>query len=177
MYCTKDTDAVKAILDALNIQYDTAIQCGMISIFSDDPMLLGELRKQLSEKNFHIIFDRKSILTEQVKQLLLNIFENDQLPRENYSVFISKRLNLNYNYVATVFSEMEGASIEHFIIEEKVKKAKLLLSEGGTGIGEIALMLHYSSIGHFSNQFKKITGTSPTAYRRQQQHSPITDVL
>lgn len=163
-------EKVRSILNELNIRYEADIQPGELTIFPQQPgNILSVLRKRLEDEKFFIVFDRKNILTERLKRLLLKIFEEDSLPMQNYSIFISSQLNLNYNYIATVFSEVEGISVEHFIIEQKVKKAKELLQSGEHSIGEIAAKLHYSSIGHFSNQFKKCTGANPSAFRKMLQ--------
>lgn len=90
----------------------------------------------------------------------------DERPRENYSVFISHRLGLNYTYLANLFSEVNRLTIEHYIIEKRIRKAADLLSTGKYTVGEMAVFMNYSSIGHFSNQFKKVMGISPNRFRR-----------
>ena len=134
---------------------------------------MDTLKRTLEKQNYFIIFDRKLILTEQIKSLVFKMFEDDELPVQNYSIFIAEHLRLNYNYVATIFSEIEGTSVEHFIIDQKIKKAKDLLNGDSYKIGEIASMLHYSSIGHFSNQFKKHTGFTPSAFRNKRRGSRV----
>lgn len=104
------------------------------------------------------------VLAEKVKEVVAEILSLPDRPRENYSVYISNRLNLNYTYVANVFSEMAGITIEHYIIDAKIKKAIGLLESGSYTISQVAQMLGYSSIGHFSNQFKKVTGKRPSEF-------------
>jgi YesN/AraC family two-component response regulator len=108
--------------------------------------------------------DHCQVLAAKVKEVVSEILSLAERPRENYSVYISNRLNLNYTYVANVFSETEGITIEHYIIEERIKMAITLLESGFYSISEIAQMLMYSSIGHFSNQFKKVTGKRPSTF-------------
>ncbi len=162
-----DINAVAALLNELNLAYEGQLMLGEVNLNTANcAKTVSIFKKKLEEKNFHIIFDRKNILTEQVKHLLYKMFETDELPNENYSAFISKNVNLNYNYVANVFSEMEGITIEHFIIQQKIGRAKELLRDTDMNISQIADALHYSSIGHFSNQFKKLTGITPTTYKK-----------
>lgn len=130
-------------------------------------------KDKLQEKGCSIIFDRKSILTEKVKHVIYEMLTTDTLPIENYSKYISGKLFLNYTYLANVFSETEGITIEHFIINNKIEKVKQYLQNTDHSVSHIADIMHYSSVGHLSNQFKKVTGQSPSEYKKTQQQATL----
>ena len=109
---------------------------------------------------------RKEELSQKVKEVVADMLNKEERPDNNYSAFISGQLQLNYTYLANTFSAVEGMTIEQFIIHKKVEKATELLLSGKYSINQIAEKLHYSSIGHFSNQFKKVKGINPTAYKK-----------
>ena len=160
----------KSILDELQVGYDRNIRHGALlltAMIQQDT--LSKLQEKLNEKGYAIIYDRKNILAEQIKHLVCEMLENNRPPEENYSQFISSRLHLNYTYLANTFSETQSVTIEQFIIIQKIEKAKKLLRYSDNSIGQIADKLHYSSIGHLSNQFKKITGINPSEFKKQVQ--------
>ena len=101
------------------------------------------------------------------------MLNGDTLPTENYSKYISNQLFLNYTYIANVFSETEEITIEHFIIKHKIEKVKTLLQNSDHSVSQIADLLHYSSVGHLSNQFKKVTGQSPSEFKRSMQNKAL----
>ena len=160
-------------LDEIGIHREREIHLGEIALTSIIPQpQLIQLKSKLEEKGMSIIYDRKQILTEQVKYLVHKLIVEDK-PEENYSHYISKRLFLNYTYLANVFSETEGITIEHYIINQKIEKVKNLLLYSDHSISQIADMTHYSSIGHLSNQFKKVTGMTPSEFKKQVQKNQV----
>ena len=160
-------------LDEIGIHRERDIHLGEIVLTSIIPQpQLIQLKGRLEEKGLCITYDRKQILTEQVKYLVHDMLADDK-PEENYSHFISKRLFLNYTYLANVFSETEGITIEHYIINQKIEKVKKLLLYSDHSISQIADMTHYSSIGHLSNQFKKVTGLTPSEFKKQVQKDQV----
>ena len=94
------------------------------------------------------------------------IHYSEELPKENYSVYISERLGYDYTYLANTFSEVKGITIQQFIITHKIEKVKELLLYDELNLTEISYKLNYSSVAHLSNQFKKITGLSPSFYKQ-----------
>jgi AraC-like DNA-binding protein len=103
---------------------------------------------------------------EKIKTTIITmIHHHNELPSENYSVYISKQVGHSYTQLATIFSESQGITIEHFIIAHKIEKVKELLLYGELSLTQIADKLHYSSVAHLSNQFKKVTGITPSRFK------------
>ncbi len=113
-----------------------------------------------------IIDDKKVILVEKIKNIIIEMIQQtNEVPLINYSNFISQKLNYDYTYLSNIFSEEKGITIQQFIIIHKIEKVKELLIYNEMNLTEIAWQLHYSSVAHLSNQFKKVTGTSPSYYK------------
>ena len=94
------------------------------------------------------------------------IHYSDEMPKINYSDYIAEKLDYDYTYLSNLFSEVKGITIQHFIIKHKIERAKELILYNQLNLTEIAYILHYSSVAHLSNQFKKVTGHSPTFYKK-----------
>jgi AraC-like DNA-binding protein len=106
------------------------------------------------------------------------IHYSDELPKVNYSEYISEKLGYDYTYLANMFSEVQGITIQQFIIIHKIERVKELLLYDQLNLTEISYALHYSSVAHLSNQFKKITGLTPSFYKKlkQKRDSNLEDV-
>jgi AraC-like DNA-binding protein len=141
-----------------------------------------EVHEELSESQRHLLKtnllrsglvlmeDKRSILIERIKTTIIEmVHHSDELPKVNYSAFISDKLNHDYTYLSNIFSETKGITIQQFIIIHKIEKVKELLLYNELTLSEIADKLHYSSTAHLSAQFKKITGLTPTFYRQLKQ--------
>ncbi len=114
--------------------------------------------------------DNKSILIEKIKNVITEMIHySDEIPRVNYSDYISEKLNYDYTYLANIFSEVKGITIQQFIIMHKIERVKELLLYDELNLTEISFKLHYSSVAHLSNQFKKVTGLSPSFYKQLKQ--------
>jgi AraC-like DNA-binding protein len=110
--------------------------------------------------------DKKSVLVEKIKSAIVEMIHYaDEKPKIKFSVYLSEKLNYDYTYLANLFSEVKGITIEHFIISHKIERAKELLSYTELSVSEIASRLHYSSISHLSSQFKDLTGLSPSYFK------------
>ena len=106
------------------------------------------------------------MLIEKVKNIIVEMIHyTDEPPTLNFSNFLSEQLGYDYNYLSNLFSEVKGTTIEQYIISYKIEKAKELLIYNELTLTEIAYKLHYSSVSHLSNQFKKITGLTPTFFK------------
>jgi AraC-like DNA-binding protein len=158
--------AVKKELENLNLNI-MSIELGVAEIIED--MSLNQrniLRITLCQSGLELLEDKKSILIEKIKNSIINMVQNtDEAIHIKFSIFLSEKLNHNYTYLANVFSEVEGITIAQFIIAHKVEKIKELISYDECNITEIAWKMHYSSVAHLSNQFKKVTGSSPTHFK------------
>jgi len=158
---------VKDELAKLGLQY-VALDLGMVEVTEN---LTPEQRKLLSvnllRSGLELLDDKKNILIEKVKNVITEmIHHSDELPKLNYSDYISEKLEYDYTYLSNIFSEVNGITIQQFIIINKIERVKELLLYDQFNLTEIAYKLHYSSVAHLSNQFKKITGLSPSFYKK-----------
>src|SRR5690554_2653425 len=112
------------------------------------------------------MIDQKSILIEKIKSTIISLvhFSEDQI-RVNLSDYLSEKLRYNYTYLANLFSETTGTTIEKYYLTHKIERVKELIVYNELNLSEIAYMMHYSSVAHLSGQFKKFTGLTPTAYK------------
>lgn len=157
---------VKEELENLGLRY-VSVDLGMAEIMEDLTQEQQEqLKKNLLKSGLELLDDKKSVLIEKIKNVVIEMIHyTDELPKINYSECISEKLNLDYTYLANIFSEVKGITIQHFIIINKIEKVKELLLCDELDLTEISYRLKYSSVAHLSSQFKKITGLSPTYYR------------
>jgi len=149
----------------------TAVDLGMVETLQD----LSEeqralLKENLLKSGLELLDDKKSILIERIKNLIVEMVHySDQLPDLNYSEYISNKLEYDYTYLSNIFSEVKGTTIQQFIIIHKIERVKELLLYDELNLTEIAYKLHYSSVAHLSNQFKKVTGLSPSFFKKLKQ--------
>ncbi|WP_412850862.1 helix-turn-helix domain-containing protein [Chryseobacterium sp. PMSZPI] len=128
------------------------------------------LKENLFKTGLEILDDKKNILIEKIKNVVIEMIHySDALPQENFSDYVSEKLGYDYTYLANTFSEVKGMTLQHFIIINKVEKVKELLLYDELNLTEISYKLNYSSVAHLSNQFKKITGLSPSFYKQLKQ--------
>jgi AraC-like DNA-binding protein len=145
-----------------------SVDLGSVQIVEDLTVnQFEQLRHCLQEWGLELMEDRKSILIDKVKTLLVNLINSSSdMPLVNYSVYIAEKLNYDYTYLSNLFSRHTGQTIQQFIIQHKIEKAKELLGHSHMTLTEIAYILNYSSVAHLSNQFKKITGMTPSEYKK-----------
>jgi len=158
---------VKEELHKLDLHY-VIVDLGTVEILED---ITNEQRQQLKinlmKSGLELLDDKKSILIEKIKSVIIEmIHHSDELPDVNYSDYISKKLGYDYTYLSNIFSEVKGTTIQNFIIIHKIEKVKELLLYDELNLTEISYKLHYSSVAHLSNQFKKVTGLSPSFYKQ-----------
>lgn len=128
---------------------------------------LHQLKASLKLSGLEVIENKKHILVERIKNVIIEMIHySEELPKTNYSDFLAEKLDYDYTYLSNVFSEEKGITIQQFIILNKIEKVKELLLYGELNLTEISYRLHYSSISHLSNQFKKVTGMSPSLYEK-----------
>ena len=162
---------VKQELQKLNIQYD-AVELGMVKIFEAvNPEQLDKLKENLLKAGLELLDNKKAILIEKIKNVIIEMIHySDEIPKVNFSDYISEKLNYDYTYLANSFSEVKGITIQQFIIIHKIERIKELLLYNELNLTEISYKMHYSSVSHLSKQFKKITGLSPSYYKKIKEH-------
>jgi AraC-like DNA-binding protein len=127
----------------------------------------AQLKVNLLKSGLELMDDKKSILIEKIKNVIKTmIHDSDELPKQIYSEYISDKLGYDYTYLANTFSEVKGITIQQYIIIHKIERVKELLLYNELNLSEISYQLHYSSAAHLSNQFKKITGLTPSYYKK-----------
>ena len=158
---------VKAELEKLGLHY-RVVDLGEVDIEEDITAEQHDLLKAaLLRSGLDLMDDKKSILIEKIKNTIVEMVHyEDEFPRTKNSEYISNKLNHNYTYLANLFSEATGTTIEHYIIIHKIERAKELIIYDELNFTEIAWRLNYSSVAHLSNQFKKITGLTPSFFRK-----------
>jgi AraC-like DNA-binding protein len=163
--------AVKEELDKLKLKH-TSIELGEVNLKKD---ISGDdrefLRKGLLKKGLELIDDKKSLLIERTKTTIIELIHySEKYPKVNFSDYISEKLDYNYNHLASLFSEINGTTIANYIIINKIERVKELLLYDELSLTEISLMMEYSSVAHLSHQFKKITGLTPTYFKKIKKH-------
>ena len=157
---------VQEELKKLGIAY-VIVELGEVEILQDlTTSQHDQLKNNLLNSGLELLDDKKAILIEKIKNVIIEMIHySEELPKENYSTFISKKIGYDYTYLANTFSEVTGSTIQQHIIVHKIEKVKELLLYDELNLTEISYMLHYSSVAHLSNQFKKVTGLSPSSYK------------
>jgi len=160
---------VKQELKKVGLHY-VVVDLGKVEILEDiSEKQREELKANLLKSGLELLNDNKSILIESIINVIIEMIHySDELPKENYSTYISNKLGYDYTYLSNTFSEVKGITIQQFIINHKIEKIKELLLYNEHTLSEIADKLHYSSVAHLSNQFKKTTGLSPSFYKKLQ---------
>ncbi|MGE8556677.1 MAG: helix-turn-helix domain-containing protein [Chryseobacterium jejuense] len=157
-------------LERLGIK-NAIVDLGTVELLDDISVELRQILKEnLLKTGLEVLDDKKSILIEKIKNVVIEMIHySDELPKENFSDYVSEKLGYDYTYLANTFSEVKGMTLQHFIIINKVEKVKELLLYDELNLTEISYKLNYSSVAHLSNQFKKITGLSPSFYKQLKQ--------
>lgn len=170
---------VKEELKKLGLHF-VIVDMGVIDIMEN---LTSEQRNQIKagllKSGLELMDDKKAVIIEKIKKAIIEMVNyKDELPRENFSDLLSKKLNYDYPYLANLFSEVQGTTIEKFIIANKIERVKELIIYDELSLSEIAWKMHYSSIAHLSNQFKKLTGLTPSHFKslKDKRQNAIEDV-
>ncbi|MFO7756209.1 MAG: AraC family transcriptional regulator [Bacteroidales bacterium] len=161
---------VKEELQKLGIKY-VAVDLGVVELPQDiSPEQRQLLKQNLLNSGLELLDDKRSILVERVKNVIIEMIHySDELPKINYSDYICENLGYDYTYLSNLFSEVKGTTLQQYIIVHRIEKAKELMLYDELNIFEISYRLQYSSVAHFSNQFKKITGLTPSYYKKLRQ--------
>lgn len=157
------------------IVQDQLIKLGIVYDFQDSgeiqisdvipPEIFIQLQENLKRYGIDILNDQKSQLIQRIKNTIIDMIHQDKLPTSKISLYLSEKINMNYSYISTLFSEITHSSIENYIILQKIERAKKLLLQE-ISLTEISYLLNYSSVAHLSGQFKKTTGLSPSVFKK-----------
>jgi len=157
---------VKSELEKLGLHH-IRVELGETEIMEDiSPAVMKQLDMDLKKSGLELMDDKKSILVERIKAIIIELVHySDEQIKINLSDHLSEKLNHNYSYLSNLFSEVKGTTIEQFYLTHKIEKVKELLVYDELNLTEIAYKLHYSSVAHLSNQFKKMTGLTPSHFK------------
>ena len=168
MVCDRCRRTVERDLAQLGLEMGT-VELGRVEVLNwPDTLSRDTVRNTLRTEGFDLIDDPKSNLVEQMKRLLVNEvhYAPERPDSQNMSDFLSRKLGYEYAYLSQLFSAQAGTTIERFLIAQKIERAKELLQDGERTIADLAHDLGYSSVPHFSNQFRNVVGQTPAQYRR-----------
>ena len=171
--------AVKEELKKLGLHF-IVVDLGEVDIMETITLDQREkLKLSLLDSGLELMDDRRAVLIEKIKNTIIEmIHHSDEVIKTNFSDYLSQKLNHDYTYLANLFSEVQGSTIEHFIINHKIERIKELIIYDELNITEIAWKMNYSSVAHLSNQFKKVTGLSPSHFKqlKDKRRSQIEDI-
>jgi AraC-like DNA-binding protein len=175
MVCIRCQMVVQAELDKLGINY-MDVKIGEAEIIDEVlPEKIEKLNTALKKSGLLLMDDKRSILVEKIKSSIIELvhYSEEQI-KSNLSDFLSEKLNHDYTYLANLFSEVKGITIEKFYLTHKIEKVKELIVYDELNLTEIADKMNYSSVAHLSNQFKKFTGLSPSHFKKLKKERRVT---
>ena len=171
--------AVKDALKKIGLHF-VVVDLGEIEIMED---ITAEQREQLQillkESGLELMGDKRGILIEKIKKILFEMVnQTDGMLKINLPEYLKEKLDQDYTYMASLFSEVQGITIGQFLIVQKVERIKEMILFGELNMTEIAWKMNYSSVAHLSNQFKKVTGLTPTHFKqlKDKRRSPIEEI-
>ncbi len=166
--------AVEQALKKVGLRYN-AVDLGVVDLPEDiTKEQKDQLKRALYSTGLELIEDKKDIVVEQVRTAVIeSVHYSENKLNVPFSAYLSKKLKLNYTYLSNMFSESEGITIVHFMITHKIERVKELIQYNELSFSEIAFKMHYSSIAHLSNQFKKMTGSTLSFYKTHGQKRDI----
>lgn len=171
--------AVKDALRKLKLHF-VVVDLGEVDIMENiTEEQRAQLKFELSNSGLELMDDKRAMLIEKIKNVIIEMVHySEETIKINFSDFLSEKLNHDYTYLANLFSEVQGTTIEQFIIVHKIERIKELIIYGELNITEIAWKMNYSSVAHLSNQFKKVTGLSPSHFKqmKDKRRSPIEEI-
>jgi len=138
-----------------------------------------QLKAALLVSGLELMDNKKAVLIEKIKNVIVEmVHHSDEIIKMNFSTYLSEKLSHDYTYLANLFSEVQGTTIEQFLISHKIERIKELIIYGELNITEIAWKMNYSSVAHLSNQFKKMTGLSPSHFKnmKDKRRSPLEEI-
>ena len=171
--------AVKEILKKLGLHF-IVVELGEVEVMENlSAEQREELKSGLLDAGLELMDDKRAVLIEKIKNAIIEMVHYSEEPiKVNFSDYLSEKLKHDYTYLANLFSEVQGTTIEHFIINHKIERIKELIIYDELTISEIAWKMNYSSVAHLSNQFKKVTGLSPSHFKKMKvkRRNQIEDI-
>lgn len=171
--------AVKAALRQLGLHF-IVVELGEVEIMETlSPNQWTTLDLALKESGLELMDDKRAVLIERIINVITEmIHHTEEMPKVNYSDYISKKLGYDYTYLSNIFSEVKGITIQQFVILHKIERVKELLLYEELNLTEISYRMHYSSVAHLSNQFKKVTGFTPSQFMKLKDRGrvPIEEI-
>lgn len=171
--------AVKEELKKLGLHF-IVVSLGEVEIMENISMdMRAQVKAGLLLSGLELMDDKKAMLIEKIKNAIVEmVHHSDEMIKVNFSDYLAEKLSHDYTYMANLFSEVQGTTIEQFIISHKIERIKELIIYGELNITEIAWKMNYSSVAHLSNQFKKMTGLSPSHFKqlKDKRRSPIEEI-
>jgi AraC-like DNA-binding protein len=157
---------VKEQLKKLGLHYVT-VDLGEVEVMENlTEQQREQLKTALLKSGLELMDDSKAMLIEKIKNVIIEmVHHSDELPKTNFSDYLVEKLDYDYTYMSNLFSETEGTTIEQYILLNKIERVKELIIYDELNLTQIAWKLHYSSVAHLSNQFKKITGLTPSFFK------------
>ena len=168
MVCPRCVTAISEELNKLNIAFET-VELGEVELSQDEisPSSLETFAKNISKIGFELIDDKNAKIVDRIKTLIIDyVHYNDINSKLKFSEYLKENLHYDYNYLSNLFSSVESTTIEQCLIKQKVERVKELLFYNQLSLSEISYQLGYSSVAHLSSQFKKITGMTPTTFKK-----------
>lgn len=179
MVSTRCKMLVKEELKKFGLHF-IVVDLGEVEIMEDINSEQREtLKSALLNSGLELMDDKRAMLIEKIKNVIVEmVHHSDEVIKVNFSHYLSEKLNHDYTYLSNLFSEVQGTTIEQFIIAHKTERIKELLIYGELNITEIAWKMNYSSVAHLSNQFKKMTGLSPSHFKqlKDKKRNPIENI-
>ncbi len=180
MVCKRCIKVVGDEFEKLNLTIQE-LELGKVTVATQlSPKQIEAIRTVLKDNDFELILDKKSQLIDQIKTIIIEKvhYSQNALTSINSSAYIAQELGYDYSYLSNLFSSTEGITIEKYIINQKIEKVKELIAYNEFSLNEIAFKLGYSSVQHLSGQFKKVTGMTPTNYKKHQENKrkPLDEV-
>lgn len=170
---------VRAELEKLGLNY-ADVKIGEVNIVENiGPEQKEKLDNALRQSGLQLMENKKNILIERIKNIIIElVHHSDEHIKVNLSDYLAEKLNYDYTYLANIFSEVKGITIEKFHMLHKIERVKELITYNELNLTEIAYNMNYSSVAHLSNQFKKFTGLTPTQFKNlaYRKRDPLEDV-
>lgn len=174
MVCDRCIMVVKSEFEKIGI-YPVSIQLGEVELLQDwNEVEKKTINASLKLLGFELLDDKTNIIVEGIKNQIVSLVHHGELNlKTNLSHYLANQMAQDYSTLSNLFSEVEGVTIEHYFITQKIEKVKELLCYNELTLSEIALRLNYSDVAHLSNQFKKMTGITPTNFKKLKENKRV----